>query len=436
MPPSPSLFKRVFLPALLLFALAGFAVRLAVDRDFRGWFDTDFLQAWWRVGYVMNVAHQQYLHPEKVTYDQLGEQALSHELDGLDRYTTYLSPADFANFTNESDQQIVGVGVEIEKWQGRVQVTHIFPGSPADQALWQVGDRIVDIDGTDTRDFNVSQVSERLRGTANTHVKVTLERPGTADLPPSILTREPFEVPSVRDDFPHLEGIAYLRLTEFGRHTAEEFSQQLRALDTPNISGLVLDLRDNPGGLLNSTPEVLKTLLKPGQLVTSTKGRYDDGDEWRVPAARSGDEHFSGPVVVLVNEDTASAAEIVAGALQDTRRAVIVGVRTYGKGIVQTVSEMPGGGGLRLTTEAYYLPSGRTINEKGVVPDVIVPLSQAQSDLLRLQRADLRRLSPAEFTQYYGFAPVPDPQLETAVALLRSTDVHPYLNLPSAATPP
>lgn len=432
---SSKLFKRVFLPALLLFAVGAFVTRVTMDREFRGWFDPDFWRAWWRVGYVMNLTHQEYLHADAVTYDKLSERAVSHVLDGLDRYSAYLPKNAYEDLRRQGDQELVGAGVEIERWQGRVQVTHVFPDSPAAGAHWQAGDRIVAVGDTDTRDFSVSGVSDLLRGPEGTQVKVTLDRPGEAQPLVQTLTRHSFDIPSVRDVEVRPDGVGYIRLTEFGRHSGEEFARELHNLQSRGISGLVLDLRDNPGGLLAATPEVLEPLLQRGQLVTYTKGR-DPDDEQRLLITGDGDVHFDGPMAVLVNHDSASAAEIVTGALQDTRRAVIVGEQTYGKGLVQSVIPLPGGGGVRLTTEAYYPPSGRKTQEIGIAPDVFVPLSEAQSELLQLQRDDLRRLSPTEFTQRYGFAPQADPQLETAAALVLAASAHPSAGAPVAKSTP
>jgi carboxyl-terminal processing protease len=433
---SSQLFKRVFLPALLFFAVAGFATRFAVDRDFRSWFDPAFWHAWMRVGYVMNLAHQDYLHPEAVTYDKLSEHALDHLLDGLDPYTTYLPPNQYRELTDQGNQTRVGVGVEIEKRQGRVQVTHVFPDGPAFSAQWQVGDRIVAIGDTDTRDFSVDDVSKLLRGPEDTQVKVTLDRPGSSDPLVQTLTRHSFDIPSIRDAELYPNGVGYMRLTEFGRNSGEEFSRQLRQFEDQGMSALVLDLRDNGGGLLDAAPEVLNPLLKAGQLVTYTEGIAGENDEQRYTTSGAGDVHFAGPMAVLVNENSASAAEIVAGALQVTRRAVLVGQRTYGKGIVQSVVDLGDGSGVRLTTQAYFLPNGTSINAKGIEPNVPVPLSPGQSELLGLQRDDLRRLTPEEFTQFYGFAPQPDPQFETAIAIVLAAGDHYFLPLPKAASAP
>jgi carboxyl-terminal processing protease len=436
-PPSSHSFKRVFLPALLLFALAGFAARLTVDREFRAWFDPHFWQAWWRVGFVMTLAHQDYLHAENVTYDKLGDHAVAHILDGLDPYTAYLPPDKYLELKNESDQEKVGAGVEIESWQGRTQIAHVFPNSPAYKADWQVGDCFVRIDNTDVRNLPISNISDLLHGLPGTNVTVTLDRPSDGSTLVKTLTRHAFEIPSVRDVALRPDGVGYLRLTQFGRNSGRELARELRRLQDQGMTGLVLDLRDNPGGLLAITTDVLKPLLKPDQLVTFTKSREGDSEEYRIDASGGGPQ-FAGPMAVLVNENSASAAEIVAGALQDANRAVLVGQRTFGKGIVQTELPVPGtNAGVRLTTQEWFLPGGRpNIQAKGIEPDVVVPLSPDLAELLRLQRADLRRLSPAEFAQFYGFAPVPDPQLETAASLVLAAGDHTFASLPKVKAEP
>jgi len=426
--PHPHLFKRVFLPALLIFALAGFGTRLIVDPAFRGFFDPNFWREWWRIGWVMHFAHDEYLHPTVVTYDKLGESALNHLLDGLDRYSTYMSRQDFDDLEREGDQKFVGMGVELERRNGHIQITRVMPGSPAADAHWQAGDSIVAVNDTDAREFTVPKVAELLRGPEGTEVRITRERVGFKDPLVDTVKRRSFDIPTIRETYLRPDGVGYVSLSQFGRRSGEEFSAALRDLEKQGMRGLILDLRDDPGGLLDSTVEVLNPLLPAKSLVVFTKGS-DDVERKRL-FTPGGEARYTGPMAVLVNDNSASAAEIVSGALQDWKRAVIVGQRTFGKGLVQSLVPLSGGGGVRLTTEAYYLPKGRTIHEKGVEPDVPVPLSDDERLLQRLQRTELRRLTPEEFTRAYGLKPQPDPQLETAAALVLAE------NRPAAATTP
>jgi carboxyl-terminal processing protease len=316
--------------------------------------------------------------------------------------------------------------VEIERNHGRIQIYRVLDASPAQAAQWKPGDRIVKIGDTDVRDFTVPAVADLLRGTENSTLQVTLERPDAPKPIQSTLTRGGFDVPNVRDAELRSDGVGYLRLTQFGKQTGQEFAdavaqlqKQAQQQQKDGLRGLVLDLRDNPGGLLDAAVEVLDPLLPAGKLVVTTRGS-DDQVDGSLSTSGQSDVHFAGPMVVLVNNNSASASEIVAGALQDHGRALILGERTYGKGIVQTVMPLGDGGGLRLTTEAYYLPSGRTIQDKGITPDLPMSMSAETSDLLRLEHSDLRHEQPDEFVASFGFAPLPDPEVETADGLIRA----------------
>jgi carboxyl-terminal processing protease len=371
------------------------------------------------------MANHEYIHPDDATYQKLADNALKHVLDGLDKYTYYMPPADYADFQRESDERFVGVGVEIDRRNGRVELTHVFDGSPADKAGWKVGDRIVAINGTDTSDFFESGVRNLLRGPEGTTVRVTRQSANAPNpLPEQTLTRGSVDLPSIRDVTPRPDGVVTMKLTQFGEHSAQEFTDTLREqMKNPNMHGLILDLRDNPGGLLTASVDFLEPLLPAGQLVVSTRGRDQQPDE-SFHIKGDGDVHYDGPVVVLVNENSASAAEIVAGALQDTHRAVILGQRTYGKGIVQSVHDLPDHGGLKITTDAYFLPSGRTIQDKGVMPDVPMTLSFEMRDLLEFQKTELRGMSPEDFAATFGFPVQPDPQVETAAGLILAASAH------------
>jgi carboxyl-terminal processing protease len=419
---SSKLFKRVFLPTLLIFVVGAIALQLWASPELRGLFDPEFLRQMWRVGHVMELANHEYIHPDDATYQKLADNALNHVLDGLDKYTYYMPPKKYADFQRESEQTYVGVGMNIERHNGHIEVMEIFPDSPAFKATWQVGDRIIAVNDTDVSDYFVSGVSDLLRGSENTTVRVTRERTGEKEPLVDTLTRRSIDTPSIRDVTFRPDGVATMKLTQFGEHSAEEFTKTLKdlmAAHKDHLHGLILDLRDNPGGLLTASVDFLEPLLPGNQLVVSTRGRDQQPDESLYTKAKvDGDVYYTGHVVVLVNENSASAAEIVAGALQDTHRAVILGQRTYGKGIVQSVQDLPDQGGLKITTDAYFLPSGRTIQGKGVVPDVPMTLSDETRDVLDFQHSELQSTSPAEFAKYFGFPVQPDPEVETAASLI------------------
>jgi carboxyl-terminal processing protease len=438
------LFKRVFLPALLFFAVAGFLLRLAVDPDLRGYFNPEFLRAWARVGYVMNVIHQDYYFGAKpgggakVAYDKLDTAALTHLLDGLDPYSAYLTPKEYQQFEDDAEGHFVGIGVELERRSGRIEITNVFPDSPAAGDGWEPGDQITAVGGDNTGSLSVADVADLLRGPENTTVSVTRYRPADAMQHASNLVRHSFDVPSVRDVELRPDGVGYLRLVQFGDNTGDEFAKALLDLKDkglPNkifLRSLVLDLRDNPGGSVEATAQVLDHLLPPRTPVVFIQGRRPVDDENLLTDDEEPDIHFDGRVAVLVNENTASAAEIVSGALRDTHRAVLVGTHTYGKGVVQDVmGPLSNGGAVKLTIGQYLLPNGERIGKGGLTPDVLVPLSPVQTEILRFQRSELEHLTPADFAARYGFAPLPDPQLDTAINLLTTAEEKPQLPLPS-----
>lgn len=419
-----NLFKRVFLPVLLLFLLTAFVARLALDKEFYGLFDAKFWTQLWRVGHVMEMAHQDYLHAGNVTYDKLADSALNHVLDGLDRYSLYYPKADYEEFNNQSRQRTVGIGVEFERRNGAIEVVRVFNNSPAQRAGWRQLDHILAVGDTSLADLNVQSISDLIKGPDNTSVRITREHNGAVST--ETLTRGGFDVPNIRDTDLRPDNVGYIRITQFGEQTGAEFTDAVRNLmggPSGGMRGLILDLRDNPGGLVDSAIDVLEPLLPPNTKVMSTRGR--DNELLSSAYTQGSTVRFKGPVVVLVNENSASASEIIAGALKDTHRAVILGTRTFGKGIIQSVFDLHDGTGLRLTTEAYYLPGGSSIQDVGIEPDIVLPESEEERELQRLQRADLRylaaeQLSPAQFESNFGFAPQPDAQIETAAGLIRA----------------
>jgi carboxyl-terminal processing protease len=267
----------------------------------------------------------------------------------------------------------------------------------------------------------MDKIVGRLRGQPGTQVNVVLFRPSTKTTFDLNLTREVIRVESVRDVRMVGDGIGYVQLTEFGERTGEEFKQALKKLQDLGARSLIMDLRNDPGGLLDSAVSVAESFFKPGELIVYTQGRSAGSrEEWRAGRSSGGTKL---PIAVLVNSGTASAAEIVAGALKDTGRAVVVGETTFGKGSVQTLFRLKDGEALRLTTAHYYTPSGVIIQEKGIEPQVKVvvsPEDEANAQLQRLRR-DLEE--PKEFAVRFGFAPVEDRPLQAAIDVLKGVDL-------------
>ena len=279
----------------------------------------------------------------------------------LDPHSTFFDPKDFQALREEQTEHYSGVGMTVGTRGDQTVVSAPFPGSPAYRAGMRPGDAIVVVNGQSVGGMNTSQVVDLLKGPRNTHVAITVEREAASGANERLnfsLTREEITRKTVHDGFWLRPGIAYLHVLSFGDYTAREMEQNLRRLGEDRIEGLILDLRDNPGGLLNQAVDVAGHFLEKGQSVVSQRGR---NSQERIYSAEHPSQARRYPIVVLVNHYSASAAEIVSGALQDHDRAWILGENTFGKGLVQTIFHLPGQTALALTTAHFYTPSGRLI---------------------------------------------------------------------------
>jgi len=290
-------------------------------------------------------------------------------LETLDPHSSFLPPDIFKEMQVETQGSFGGLGIEITVKDRQLTVVAPIEGTPADRAGLHPGDRIVKIDGNPAKDMTLIEAVKKLRGPKGTSVTLTIlreESPGPFDL---TLVREVIEVKSVRaKDLG--DGIAYIRIASFQERTSKDLLKAIEQFQKNGISALVLDLRNDPGGLLNQAVQVSDLFLDKGQLIVYTEGRIKNQD-LRF-SAEHGTQVPKVPMVVLVNGGSASASEIVAGALQDWKRALVLGTKTFGKGSVQTVIPLSDGSGLRLTTAKYYTPKGRSIHGTGIVPDIVV----------------------------------------------------------------
>ena len=333
---------------------------------------------------------------EEVDEEKLIRSAINGMLTSLDPHSSYLPPEDFNNMQVQTRGEFGGLGIEVTQENGFVKVVSPIDDTPADAAGVMAGDFITQVDGESTLGMSLDDAVDLMRGEVGSKIVITIVREGTD---------EPFEISIVRDKIKvkaargRLEGNSVvLRLTTFSDQTFVNLQSELKskveeAGGMNNVTGFVIDLRNNPGGLLNQAIMVSDAFLEKGEIV-STRGRGSQ-DSDRVNA-RPGDLAKGKPIVVLINGGSASASEIVAGALQDHRRAVVIGTRSFGKGSVQTIMPLQGDGAMRLTTARYYTPSGRSIQALGVSPDILVeqrqPIDATDKDNKRKQRfeADLR----------------------------------------------
>lgn len=310
----------------------------------------------------------------------------------LDPHSDYLDPDEYRVLMSDTRGRFGGVGVEIDVRDGWLTITTVFPNSPAARAKLQPGDRFVTIDGVRARDLPIEEAIRRMRGEPGTEVRVSLRREDDAAALEATLRREIIEVNAVEGRLLS-DGYLYVRLRVFQETVARELSDVLdeatqRSATQGGVKGLLLDLRDNPGGLLDQAVLVADEFLETGPIV-STRGR--GGKELALASARRVGTRADFPIVVLVNGFTASAAEIVSGALQDQRRALIVGTRTFGKGSVQNVIDLPDQSALKLTVARYYTPNGRSIQAQGIEPDVLIEQGEmpAQGGSAGLSEASL-----------------------------------------------
>ena len=317
---------------------------------------------------VLDIVKENYV--QEVKSEELIEGAISGMLRTLDPHSSYLNPDAYKELQVETKGSFGGIGIEITIRDGVLTVVSPIEGTPAYELGIHAGDQILRVDGEPTKEMTLMEAVKKMRGPKGTSVVLTIMREDFAKPQDFVITRATIAIKSVRSKT--LEpGYGYVRLSQFQSSTARDLRKELAELEKENkpLKGLILDLRNNPGGLLDQAVKVSDEFLNEG-LIVYTGGRLKSQD-MRFEAHMNTRPH-SYPVVVLVNEGSASAAEIVAGALQDHKRAVIVGVKTFGKGSVQTVMPLRNGAALRLTTALYYTPSGRSIQAKGIDPDIVV----------------------------------------------------------------
>ena len=367
---------------------------------------------------VLQLVNDQYVEPDRVGYGELTKSALEGIIASLDPHSDFLDARHYEVLREEMQNEFGGIGVQVELLDNQVVVIAPIAGTPGERAGVLRGDRIVRVDGQDMGGVPMERVITQLRGAPGTKVSVTFFRPSSESEYTVEIVRERIRVDSVREARLLSDGTAYIQLTQFSERTGEEMREALRGLKEQGMKSLILDLRNNPGGLLTAAVEVAEAFFPRGELIVYTEGRQPaDREEFR--SSLRG-EPMNVPVAVLINSGSASAAEIVAGALKDTKRAVIVGERSFGKGSVQSIFRLKDGEALRLTTARYYTPGGVTIHEQGVAPDVEIVMSPEDDRKLAIQRARDDITDPEEFEQRFGFAPIVDRQLQLAQQVLQT----------------
>ena len=313
----------------------------------------------------------QHDYVEKVPAKDIIYGALKGMLGALDPYSQFMDPEIFKELQVETEGEFGGLGIEITLRDDLLTIITPLDGTPAAKAGLKALDRIVRIDGEITRDMTLTEAVKRMRGKPGSDVKLTIMREATEEVKEYVITRAVIQIRAVRKAAVVDKSIGYIKLTDFSEKTKGDLDKALEKLEKDGMTSLILDLRNNPGGLLISSVETVSEFLPTGKLIVSTKGR--ETGENNVEYRATGKTHYKDiPLIVMINAGSASASEIVAGAIQDHKRGIILGTKSFGKGSVQTVIPMRDGSALRLTTAKYYTPSGRTIHELGVIPDVVI----------------------------------------------------------------
>lgn len=372
---------------------------------------------------------------EEPEEQELIEEAINGMLSSLDPHSSYLNAEDAEEMRTQTSGEFGGLGIEVTMEDELVKVITPMFESPAEAAGVLAGDLIATIDGEQVRGLTLQEAVELMRGEVNTPIVLELVREGVDDLIEVTIIRDIIQVQAVR--YRAEKDIGYLRVISFTQQTYEDLEEGIEKLTAEigeeNLKGFVLDLRLNPGGLLDQAINVSDAFLEKGVIV-STRGR-DDRDSRRF-SARAGDLINGKPVVVLINGGSASASEIVAGALQDHRRATVVGTQSFGKGSVQTIIPLGEGGALRLTTALYYTPAGISIQGKGIAPDIVVnqtlpeelqnrqdELTRGESDLRGHIEGDEEDEEGSGSVAYVPQDPADDDQLTYALKLIRGEEV-------------
>ncbi|MCH6257887.1 S41 family peptidase [Puniceicoccaceae bacterium K14] len=409
--------KSIFFLAVLSVALFQ-AFRLGVGVARHGSLSNflDSRDATTRLERVLDLIDTYYVDLEDADSDTLADTALESLLDNLDPYSEYMNPERLNDLKADTSQEFGGIGVQVEFRDEQLIVVAPIEGSPADGAGVLSGDIIIEVEGESVEGEGLSGIVKVLRGKPGSSVQVGVYRPASDEKLSYDLVREVIEVDSVRGVEMLTDKIGYLRISQFGAKTGTEVTAAITQLENAGMKGLVIDLRNNPGGLLEAAVEVVEPFLEKDQLVVYTEGRHPDANErW---LSQNNRKPYDLELIVLINSGTASASEIVAGALRDYNLALIVGEKSFGKGSVQRVLDLGGGSAIKLTTAKYYTPGGYVIHGEGIEPDVMVETTLEENRKLSIQKSRLKIVNREEFAEQYGFEPIEDQQLQTGVELL------------------
>ncbi len=386
---------------------------------------------------VMEQIREQYVDPSEVDYDKLTYAALEGMLSSLDPYCEFLDPERYEEMRNDTEGEFGGLGVYIGVSNRTLMINMPIEGGPAFRAGLMPGDWVVKINGKTTKGLSLNSAIRMLRGKTGESISLETFRPSTNESKEVVLTREVINIPTIRGtrilaaEEAGADKIGYIRITQFGDKTLDEFDQAMKALSDQGMKALVLDLRNNPGGLLEVAVQIAGRFVPTGTVIVSTEGRQ--GTPKAFYQAKGRDHYLRLPMMVMINRHSASGAEIVAGALKDLGRAVLIGETSYGKGSVQTVQALDVNVNppvaLRLTTARYYTPSRNPINKVGIPPQIEVPVTVEEEQAI-LRKQNWYMLKDEERKELTNLR---DVQLERAVAVLKGMMIYSIRKSPALA---
>ena len=374
---------------------------------------------------ALQLIRQDYVDDKKISFHDLTYGAMRGMLSALDPHSQFMDPDDFKGMQDDTKSQFGGLGVVVSAKDGNLVILSTMEDTPGFRAGLLPGDQILKINGASAERMDLGDAIAKLRGDPGQKVTLTVLRPASKELKDFTMERAIIKVESIKDAKilgPETAGdfkIGYVRITQFNEPTAADLGKRLDELEAKGMQALIIDLRYNPGGLLNSAVDVCGQFLPPHTVVVSTEGRMPS-QKHNYWTSDTGKERPSYPIAILINGSSASGAEIVAGALKDLNRAVLVGETTFGKGSVQSVIALPDGSALRLTTAKYYTPSHQVIHEHGVAPNIQASLTPDEERLLMMERREEYQTDD-DRRDLAGFR---DPQLDRAVDALKGVMIY------------
>jgi len=316
-------------------------------------------------GEVLEKINQEYV--DEIDQSESMDSAINGLLQSLDPYSAYMSPEIFNEMQTETSGEFGGLGIEVSMESGVVKVISPIDDTPASRVGIKAGDYIVKIDDVQVQGKSLSEAVDLMRGPVGSNIELTIRRRGEKKALTFIIEREIIQIKSVKADLIE-KNIGYIRLTSFNENSGDQIKKEIKNFeDNPNVNAYILDLRNNPGGLLSQAIRISDFFLDNGEIVSTKSRKASENRKW---FAKKGDLTNGKTIVVLINYGSASASEIVAGALKDHKRAILLGESSYGKGSVQSIIPLKNNGAIRLTVAKYYLPSGKSISEVGVSPDI------------------------------------------------------------------